>query len=132
MEAVPVSATSPLVVHLVALVDDDASIRRSVGNLLLSEGFRVAAFASAEAFLASSTRGVAACLVLDIHLGGMSGLDLLERLEAEERARTVILTARADDKIRDRARAAGVSVVLNKPVEADALLAAGRAVVQSG
>ena len=67
---------------IVSIVDNDASLRRSVGNLLTSAGFRVQAFASAEEFLASPQRANTGCLVLDLRMAGMSGLDLLKHLGA--------------------------------------------------
>src|SRR2546427_11259835 len=68
---------------VVSIVDDDASLRRSVRNLLRSVGFRVETFSSAEEFLRSAERENTGCLVLDLRMTGMSGLDLLRHLAAE-------------------------------------------------
>ena len=64
----------------IGVVEDDPSFLRALRRLLSSAGFSVATFASAEEFLASESAGATACLVLDVHLGGMSGFDLQERL----------------------------------------------------
>ena len=68
--------------RLVSIVDDDESLRRSVKNLLTSVGFRVETFASAEAFLESAHRAETRCVVLDLRMPGMSGVDLLMHLAA--------------------------------------------------
>ena len=89
--------------RLVSIVDDDGSLRRSVRNLLTSVGFRVETFVSAEAFLASMHRENTGCLVLDLRMPGMSGLDLLAHLAAmDSRIPAVILTAHGDDEARRR------------------------------
>jgi FixJ family two-component response regulator len=71
-------------VRLVSIVDDDGSLRRSVRNLLTSVGFQVETFMSAEAFLESVHRENTGCLVLDLRMPGMSGLDLLAHLAATD------------------------------------------------
>src|SRR6266849_4181981 len=79
---------------VISVVDDDESLRRSLRNFLRSVGFRVETFASAEEFLASAQRENTGCLVLDLRMTGMSGLDLLRHLaEANVRMPAVILTA---------------------------------------
>src|SRR5258706_19409 len=88
---------------VVCVVDDDESLRRSVRNLLSSVGFRVETFASAEAFLQSAHRSNTGCVVLDLRMPGMSGLDLLMHLGATgTRIPVVILTAHGDDDPRRR------------------------------
>jgi FixJ family two-component response regulator len=112
---------------MVSIVDDDASLRRSVRNLLSSVGFRVQAFASAEEFLASPERVNTGCLVLDLRMAGMNGLDLLKHLSATgSRIPVVILTAHGDDETRRRALQAGAVAFLGKPFRGDALLDAVR------
>lgn len=112
---------------LVSVVDDDASLRRSVGNLLTSVGFRVEAFASAEAFLASTHRAQTGCLVLDLRMTGMSGLDLLDHLAASDaRIPAVVLTAHGDDDVRRRTLGAGAIAFLGKPFQSGALVEAVR------
>jgi|SRR5580765_3778613 len=113
--------------RLVSIVDDDESLRRAVRNLLMSVGFPVETFASAEAFLASAHREDTGCLVVDLRMPGMSGLDLLTRLAATRSGiPAVILTAHGDDEARRRTMQAGAIAFLDKPFRADALLDAVR------
>jgi FixJ family two-component response regulator len=113
--------------RLISIVDDDESLRRSVRNLLTSVGFRVETFASAEAFLQSMHRANTGCLVLDLQMTGMSGLELLTYLAATgARVPVVILTAHADDESRRRTLQAGAIAFLGKPFEGDILLGAVR------
>lgn len=110
---------------VVSIVDDDESVRRSVRNLLLSVGLQVAVFESGESFLQSVQRGHTGCLVLDLRMPGMNGLDLLAHLEkAGERIPVVILTAHGDDDVRERARQTGFTSFLDKPVKSAVLIGA--------
>jgi FixJ family two-component response regulator len=112
---------------VVSVVDDDASLRRSVRNLLTSAGFTVQAFTSAEEFLESPHRTNTGCLVLDLRMAGMSGFDLLKYLRATgSLIPVVILTAHGDDEARGRALQAGAAAFLGKPFRSDALLDAVR------
>jgi len=112
---------------VVSIVDDDASLRRSVMNLLRSVGFRVETFASAEEFLRSAERENTGCLVLDLRMTG-SGLDLLRHLAAERsRVAVVVLTALGDEETRHRSLQAGAVAFLKKPFHSDALCDAVRA-----
>ena len=96
-------------VRLVSIVDDDGSLRRSVRNLLTSVGFRVETFVSAEAFLDSVHRENTGCLVLDLQMPGMTGLDLLAHLSAtDSRIPAIVLTAHGDDEARRRTMQAGL------------------------
>jgi FixJ family two-component response regulator len=116
---------------LVAIVDDDESLRRSVRNLLMSVGFRVETFGSAEAFLQSDRRDRTGCLVVDLRMGGMSGFDLLASLaDAGVRIPAIVLTAHGDDESRRRSLAAGAVAFLGKPFHGDALLDAVRRTLQ--
>jgi FixJ family two-component response regulator len=113
--------------RVVSIVDDDASLRRSLRNLLTSVGLSVETFASAEDFLRSAERETTACLVLDLRMAGMSGLDLLRQLAVTgSRIPVVILTAHGDDDARQRALEGGAVAFLGKPFRADALLDAVR------
>jgi FixJ family two-component response regulator len=113
--------------RVVSIVDDDASLRRSLRNLLTSVGFSVETFASAEDFLQSGERETTACLVLDLRMAGMSGLDLLRQLAVTgSRIPVVILTAHGDDEARQRALEGGAVAFLGKPFRAEALLDAVR------
>lgn len=107
---------------MVCVVDDDDSILRALRRLLAT-GFRVETFSSAEAFLTSAQRASADCLVLDVHLRGLSGLDLQERL-AQSGVRTpiVIITAHDDSPTRERARRAGAVEYLRKPFDDESLV----------
>jgi len=108
---------------VVSIVDDDASLRRSLRNLLTSVGFSVETFPSAEDFLRSVERETTACLVLDLRMAGMNGLDLLRHLAVTgSRIPVVILTAHGDDEARQRALEGGAVAFLGKPFRADALL----------
>ncbi len=108
---------------VIFVVDDDESLRRSLGNFLRSVGFRVETFTSAEQFLRSARRERTGCLVLDLRMGGMSGLDLLRQLAvADLRVPAVILTGHGDAEMRRRCLAAGAVAFLDKPFHSDALL----------
>jgi FixJ family two-component response regulator len=113
--------------QLVSVVDDDESLRRSLGNLFRSVGFGVETFASADEFLRSVQRDHTNCLVLDLRMTGMSGLDLLRHLAAgDRRIPVVILTAHGDEETRRRSLEAGAIAFLDKPFHAHALLEAVR------
>src|SRR5215510_2818856 len=99
---------------LVAIVDDDASVRQSTYRLVRSFGYRAQTFGSGDEFLGS---GAVACLVLDVRMPGMDGLDVQRALaERGERIPIVFLTARASDEEERRARSAGAVEFLRKPV----------------
>lgn len=108
---------------LVYVIDDDASLLRALRRLLAAGGFRVRTFASAEEFLESAA-ATPACLVLDVHLGGLSGIDLQERLlAAGRRIPVVFITAHDDPVTRERARRAGAVDYLRKPFNDESLIA---------
>jgi FixJ family two-component response regulator len=116
--------------RVVAVVDDDASVRRSVGNLFQSLGLRVESFASAEAFLDSAERANTGCLVLDLWMPGMKGHDLLVHLaDSGQRIPAVILTAHGDDEAREQTMRAGAVAFLRKPFRSDALIDAVKSVM---
>lgn len=110
---------------MICVVDDDKSIQRALRRLLGATGFRVETFSSAEEFLESDHRGRADCLVLDVRLGGLSGLDLQERLaRTGMRTPIVVITAHDDQPTRERARRTGAIEYLAKPFDDDSLIAA--------
>ena len=110
-------------VPLIAIVDDDDSLRKSLDNLLRSVGLRTQGFASAEAFLSSQHVHDTACLILDVRMPGMSGLELQRQLGAANRRIPIIfVTAHADDDARAQALAAGAVDFLYKPFHEEALL----------
>ena len=109
---------------LIACIDDDISVREALEGLLAAFGFMVVSFASAEAFLASWTIHQVSCLITDIQLGGISGLQLQKRMTAMgHRVPTIVITAFSDDDLRSEAMAAGAIKVLIKPIKAAQLLA---------
>ena len=109
----------------VCVVDDDASVRESVRSLLRSAGLTVETFGSAREFLASSRRDASSCLVLDVELPGLSGLDLQRELaNAGVRIPIIFLTGHGDIPMSVRAMKAGALEFLTKPVAGDELLAA--------
>jgi FixJ family two-component response regulator len=111
----------------VFVIDDDESIRRALKRLLRSEGYHVVAFGSAEEFLQSGNVRGEGCLVLDIHLPGMSGLDLQDTLSSSREKQPVIfITAHENPQWQQRAKAAGAIAYLRKPFEQQSLLDAVR------
>lgn len=101
---------------LVYLVDDDASVREALGSLLRACGLRVEAFDSAEAFLASAGAAVPSCLVLDVRMPGMSGLDLYEQLQARASSLPVIfITGHGDVPMAVSALKKGAADFIEKP-----------------
>ena len=110
---------------LIAVVDDDRSVREALENLISSVGLEVKLFASAEDFLSSDTLAQADCVILDVRLPGISGLELQKRLAANRQTLPIIIiTAQGDDKTQDEAVAAGAIAFLKKPFKEEVLLAA--------
>jgi FixJ family two-component response regulator len=109
----------------VAVVDDDASLRRSLGRLLNAYGFLAEEYVSAEDFLARDRKKPIDCLVLDIDLGGMSGIDLQRRLKAEGSVLPVIfITALESGAVKAEAEKVGCVAYLQKQFSGAALIAA--------
>jgi FixJ family two-component response regulator len=99
----------------VAVVDDDDSLCRSLGRLLRASGIQSVTYASAEAFLADTKRPRFDCLVLDIQLGGMSGIELNQQLTASGSTTPVIfITAHNEPEIREQALLSGCAAYLRK------------------
>jgi two-component system, LuxR family, response regulator FixJ len=118
--------------RVVCVVDDDSSLRRSLRNLLTSVGFTVETFESAEAFLETLDRDRIGCVVLDVRMGGISGLELLRHLNASgSRVPVIMLTAHGDADTRRRSLEAGAVAFLEKPVRSTALLDAVRTALAS-
>ncbi len=111
---------------LIAVVDDDASVRESLESLMRSVGYAVKVFASAEEFLSSPRLLEANCLILDVRLSGMDGIDLHRHLLAENyKVPVVFMTAHASDEhARSRALRNGAVDYLIKPFSEEALLSA--------
>jgi FixJ family two-component response regulator len=110
---------------LVVIVDDDPSMLKGVERLLTAKGFDTKVFPSAEAFLEHPVRHGAACFLLDIHLGGISGIELRRRLAAAGCTVPVIfMTAFDDEPTRREAVEAGCIAYLHKPFPAHQLIGA--------
>ena len=110
---------------LISIVDDDDFLRNSLNNLLRSVGMRTHGFSSAEEFLHSNELHDTDCLLLDVRMPGMSGLDLQRQLKASNsRIPIVFITSHADDDARARALAAGAVAFLYKPCKKETLLEA--------
>jgi FixJ family two-component response regulator len=110
-------------VPLIAIVDDDDALRNSLDNLLRSVGFRAHGFASAEAFLRSDQARETACLMLDLRMPGMNGLELQRQIMAANwRTPIIFMTSHADDEARAQALEAGAVAFLYKPCREDDLL----------
>jgi FixJ family two-component response regulator len=108
---------------VVMIVDDDESMRRAARRLIKSFGLAVETFASADDFLTSGRIEATACLVLDVHMPGLSGLELQSHLIASEYHIPIIfITAFADETAQTQALAAGACRYLVKPFEEDDLL----------
>lgn len=118
----------------ISVVDDDVSVRRALGNLISSVGYQVELFASAEEFLNSSHLHDTDCLILDVRMPGLSGLELQQRLAATNYLIPIIfITAHAsDEEARRRALEAGALDFLLKPFSEESLLTSVRAAMHSG
>jgi FixJ family two-component response regulator len=111
--------------RLVAIVDDDESVQRSLQDLIESDGLTALCFGSAEQFLESDTRNQAACLIADIRMSGMSGLELQAKLKSERcRVPIIFITAHGDTAIRIHAMREGAVEFLSKPFDDEVLLQA--------
>ena len=118
--------------RLVAIVDDDDSMRSALQGLLKAVGLPTQAFASAEEFLKSGQHRQTACLIADIRMPGMSGLELQAKLNADHcRIPTIFITAHGDAKLRMQALRAGAVEFLAKPFDDEALLDSVRGALES-
>ena len=117
---------------LISIVDDDESMREAIQSLLRSVGFRAKTFASGEQFLQSEQIEHTACLILDVRMPGMSGLELQRRLMATQcRIPIVFVTAHGDEEARSRALQEGAVDFLLKPFSEEALLNAIQAALHA-
>ena len=108
---------------LIAIVDDDDAVREAVASLVRALGYDTATFGSAEAFLNYEQIGGTSCLVTDLHMPGLSGLDLQDRLITHgHRIPIIFLTGYPDENVRKRAIKAGAVAFLGKPCDSDHLL----------
>ncbi len=118
---------------LVSVVEDDRFFRDSMGRLMRSLGYTVEAFPSAADFLASPRLAETACLIADVHMPAMTGVELYRHLiEAGYTIPTILVTAYPDDVDRARALNDGVVCYLRKPVDEQHLIRCLRAALESG
>ena len=124
-----VTQTKP---KLVAILDDDELMRGALQGLLKAVGLPAQAFASAEEFLKSDERQQIACLIADIRMPGMSGLELQAKLNNERcRIPIIFITAHGDEKMRMQALRAGAVEFLAKPFDDEVLLESVRAALEN-
>jgi FixJ family two-component response regulator len=119
-------------IPLIAVVDDDAAIRDAVQSLLRAVGLRAAVFASAEDFLQAAQRQATACLIVDVRMPRMSGLELQRQLATAHGPIPIIfITAHGDEATRARALREGAVAFLDKPFSDEVLLRAVQAALPS-
>lgn len=107
----------------IAIVDDDESVRKALTRLLLANFIRAETFASAQDFLTSLSRHTPECLILDLHMADITGLDLQHHLlHAGISIPTIVITAHDDPGLRERCEAVGAKAFLVKPVDGAALI----------
>lgn len=117
---------------MVAIVDDDESVRSALHGLMKAVGLSSRTFASAEEFLESDEQQRTGCLIADIRMPGMSGLELQAALNAADcRIPTIFITAHGDDKMRMQALRSGAVEFVAKPFDDEALVATVRAALES-
>lgn len=108
---------------LLICVEDDPSVREAIKGLLVALGFAAEVFSSAEEFIQSSRLSETSCLITDVQLRGMSGIELQHRLGAlGHHIPTIVITAFPDERIRARALSAGAVCFLCKPINMDELV----------
>src|SRR5262245_27849560 len=109
---------------LISIIDDDEDVREALQGLVTSMGFRVEAFSSALDFLARTNIRDTSCLIVDVHMPRMTGIELHRRLvESGHVIPTILITAFPDESVRLRAMADGVIGYLTKPCDSEELLA---------
>jgi FixJ family two-component response regulator len=110
-------------IRIVAIVDDDDDLREALASLLRASRFAIDTFSTAESFLDSPRRKEVSCLILDVRLPGMSGIELQKRLAEEgSYCPIVFISAHGDAAVRDLVMKAGAVAFLSKPVRSQALL----------
>jgi FixJ family two-component response regulator len=120
-------------VAVISVIDDDASVRAATNNLLSSHGYLVHTFASAEDFLQSALVASSSCVIADVQMPAMSGLDLLTHMRNEGyNAPFIFITAFPDESVRVRAFKAGAACFLAKPFGGPALIGCVEAALSPG
>ena len=110
-------------IGLIAIVDDDEPLREALGSVLKAAGLSIDTLASAEEFQASPNRADIACVILDVRLPGISGIELQRQMsESGDTTPIIFMTAHGDMSIRDAVLQTGAAGFLNKPIRSDALL----------
>jgi FixJ family two-component response regulator len=110
--------------RVISIIDDDASVREATARLVRSLGYRTATFSSAEDYLQSDRLDDSSCLITDLHMPGMGGAELQDRLIANGRRTPIIfMTAYFEEKVRDRVLHAGAAGFLRKPFAEETLVA---------
>jgi FixJ family two-component response regulator len=118
---------------VISIVDDDASIREAMEGLMKSHGFDAQAFESAEAFLESDRCRITSCLIADVQMPGMTGVELHAHLKSSANpVPTILITAYPNDRVRRRALDAGVRCFLTKPFTEQDLLSCVRGAISKG
>ena len=118
-------------VQVISVIDDDPSVRAAADNLLSSHGYEVRTFASAEAFLQSAHTDDSSCIVTDVQMPGMSGLDLLVAVRGYgNQTPFIFITAFADPSVQMRAQKAGAAGFLEKPFPSSVLIKCIEAVLR--
>lgn len=108
--------------NFIAVIEDDSSLQAALEALLRSLGYRAAGFSSAEAFLQSRDPETVDCVITDVQMGGMSGIELKRRLSAlRSDIPVIMITARTETALLERARSSGAFCLLSKPFEAGRL-----------
>jgi len=108
---------------VISIIDDDLMVRESTADLIISLGYQALTFDSGEQFLASGCLKDTACIITDLHMPGLNGLDLQSRLLAEgHRTPIIFITAYPKEAARSRALTAGAVAFLSKPFEESALI----------
>jgi FixJ family two-component response regulator len=116
---------------MISIIDDDESVREALWGLVSSVGYSVSTFASAEEFVNSDQLGNAGCLILDVAMPGMGGIELQRRLVAgDSQVPVIFITAHEDEEIRAQALRNGAEAFLIKPFSEDALLDAIQGVLR--
>jgi FixJ family two-component response regulator len=113
---------SPALIPVISIVDDDEGVRAAMERLMQAMGYSACTFASAEEFLKSEQVNNTSCLITDVYMPGLSGLDLQDRLIARgHRIPIIFITGQPDDVARTRAMNAGAVGFLSKPITLDPL-----------
>jgi FixJ family two-component response regulator len=108
---------------VIAIIDDDAATRSAVAALMRAKGFAVRTYESAEEFLDASVCNTSQCIITDIQMPGLSGIQLKQRLDAEScKTPVIMITARLEERLHSSALASGAFCLLRKPFKAHALI----------